>query len=164
MRGHWRLLVLLLLLVCICLAHPFLMRRQGTDQAVTSVEKHDANAVGNAINSDNFERIKKRMTLKEAEAILGGPARDYATAAPGFTLGLRSLPGSSSWSRTNRWRGYGWRGDEGCVILLVDSTGQVYHKRFTDATRSNADLIGLIQWRFNRWRERAFAAGSPIAR
>lgn len=79
-----------------------------------------------AINRENVEKIKSGMTEMEVEAILGGPAGNYATRPvewdeeSAFEVALRS------W-----WHCKEWVADGGVILVRFgDTTGKVLSAEF----------------------------------
>jgi hypothetical protein len=71
------------------------------------------------INRANFERIKKGMTLREVEAIIGAPAGDYTTEPTSIVDDGWYVSGDKEWVD-----------DEGAISVWFDPQGRIRDMSF----------------------------------
>jgi hypothetical protein len=102
----------------------------------------DAPRISQAITEANCDRIKKGMTLRQVEAILGGPPGDYtAWPHPRDDVEHLGAPGGS---------GEHWTGEKGTIDVSFDENGKVsgtYFDPGADRARRLRDEWQRFLWR-----------------
>jgi hypothetical protein len=96
-----------------------------------------------------FDRIQTGMTQAEVEAILGGPPGDYRTRPmdPIYENHRSTDPEIEPLQ---------WWGDEGEVLLTVESRGVVLSKDFYAVPEWSIGRFEMLKWRLLRCWERIF--------
>jgi hypothetical protein len=95
------------------------------------------------ITQVNFERIKKGMTRREVEAILGPPG-DYRSGPTVFLYRSASRPGMAVPLE--------WRGDIGEIWVWVAADGGVRDTSVHPGFRSQSGTMDWLTWRWRRLR------------
>ncbi len=105
------------------------------------------------INRASYERIAFGMTAAEVEAILGVPPGNYV-GDRGYGIRYRDVESKPATDieealRMARSTEHRWYGEEGAIIVWMDSRGVMVRKQFGDCflvEESESFLVKLVRW------------------